>query len=70
MQAQAVMRKQARDEELNLVSQGLEKMRQLATNLGEETDMQLELLDQLDVSTDKATQRMKEASKRTRDLAK
>ena len=70
MQAQAVTRKQARDEELNLVSQGLEKMRQLATNLGEETDMQLELLDQLDVSTDKATQRMKEASKRTRDLAK
>lgn len=68
-QAQAVVRMQTREEELGLVSKGLEEMRQLAVSLGEETESQLQLLDQVDVSVDKATQRMKAATKRARELA-
>lgn len=67
VQAQAV-KTQTKDE-LSLVSKGLEEMRQLAVSLSEETDAQLEVIDQLNVSVDKATQRMKADTRRTRELA-
>ena len=67
VQAQAV-KTQTRDE-LGLVSKGLEEMRQLAVTLSEETEAQLEVLDQLNVSVDKATQRTKADSRRARELA-